>query len=90
VSDAHIHDYLGDGMTVYSGFPAAHEDDAQRAVRSGLAIVDALSRLSSKIQPECGVELHVRVAIDAGLVVAGQTRADPPGEAITSEPAVDS
>ena len=40
--DGHIAQYLGDGLLVYFGYPQAHEDDALRAVRTGLGIVDAL------------------------------------------------
>ena len=40
--EGHIHDYFGDGMMVYFGFPSAHEDDAQRAVRCGLGIIEAV------------------------------------------------
>ena len=40
--DGHIAQYLGDGLLVYFGYPAAHEDDAQRAVRAGLEIVEAI------------------------------------------------
>lgn len=43
--DGHIAQYLGDGLLVYFGYPHAHEDDAQRAVRAGLGIVEAVGRL---------------------------------------------
>jgi class 3 adenylate cyclase/predicted ATPase len=74
--EGHIHDYLGDGMMVYFGFPSAHEDDAQRAVRSGLAIVEAVGQLNSRFQAERGISLHVRIGIDTGLVVAGAIAPD--------------
>ncbi len=45
--DGHIAQHLGDGLLVYFGYPSAHEDDAQRAVRTGLEIISALQRLSS-------------------------------------------
>jgi class 3 adenylate cyclase/predicted ATPase len=44
--DGHIAQHLGDGLLVYFGYPVAHEDDAQRAVRAGLGIIEALRRLS--------------------------------------------
>jgi TOMM system kinase/cyclase fusion protein len=44
--DGHIAQHLGDGLLVYFGYPMAHEDDAQRAVRAGLGIIEALQRLS--------------------------------------------
>jgi TOMM system kinase/cyclase fusion protein len=74
--EGHIHDYLGDGIMVYFGFPSAHEDDAQRAVRSGLGIVEAVGQLNSRLQSEYGIDLHVRIGIDTGLVVAGALAAD--------------
>jgi predicted ATPase/class 3 adenylate cyclase len=74
--EGHVHDYLGDGMMVYFGFPSAHEDDAQRAVRTGLGIVEAVVQLNSRIQSEQAIDLHVRVGIDTGLVVAGAIAAD--------------
>jgi TOMM system kinase/cyclase fusion protein len=74
--EGHIHDYLGDGMMVYFGFPSAHEDDAQRAVRTGLGIVEGVGQLNSHLQSEQGIDLHVRVGIDTGLVVAGAVTAD--------------
>jgi class 3 adenylate cyclase/predicted ATPase/DNA polymerase III delta prime subunit len=57
--------YMGDGVLVYFGYPQAHEDDPERAVRAGLALVDAVGRLQS---PE---PLQVRVGIGTGLVVVG-------------------
>jgi predicted ATPase/class 3 adenylate cyclase len=74
--EGHTHNYLGDGIMVYFGFPSAHEDDAQRAVRSGLGIVEAVEQLNSRLQSEYGIDLHVRIGIDTGLVVAGAPAAD--------------
>ena len=62
--------YVGDGLLVYFGYPKAHEDDPQRAVRSGLGIVDAIKDLRTKFtNPK--VDLAVRIGITTGLVVAG-------------------
>src|SRR5712691_7663792 len=47
--EGHIAQYLGDGVLVYFGYPAAHEDDAQRAVRAGLGIVDRLQQLTTRV-----------------------------------------
>ena len=69
--DGHIAQYLGDGLLVYFGYPRAHEDDAQRAVRAGLGIVEALGPLQKRLQQEQGVSLAVRVGIHTGLVVVG-------------------
>jgi class 3 adenylate cyclase len=57
--------YMGDGVLVYFGYPQAHEDDAERAVRAGLAVVDAVAGLDI---PE---RLAVRLGIASGLVVVG-------------------
>src|SRR5262245_20626643 len=50
--DGHIAQYLGDGLLVYFGYPLAHEDDAQRAVRAGLGIIDALGQLKTRLAQE--------------------------------------
>ena len=70
--DGHIAQYLGDGLLVYFGYPLAHEDDAQRAVRAGLGIVEALGALNGRMTPERGVRLAVRLGIHTGLVVVGE------------------
>src|SRR5215207_7272412 len=59
--------YVGDGVLAYFGYPRAHEDDAERAVRAGLDLVDAVGRLT----PRAGSALQVRVGIATGLVVVG-------------------
>src|SRR5215475_2699659 len=82
--EGHVHDYLGDGIMVYFGFPSAHEDDAQRAVRSGLGIVEAVEQLNSRVQSEYGIDLQVRIGIDTGLVVAGALAADEGMEGTTA------
>ncbi len=76
----HIAQYLGDGLLVYFGYPQAHEDDAQRSVRAGLAVVEAVSHLNPCLQEQWKVELSVRVGIHTGLVVTGEV-----GEGSTSE-----
>jgi predicted ATPase/class 3 adenylate cyclase len=57
--------YMGDGVLVYFGYPQAHEDDAERAVRSGLELVTGLTALKSSIP------FQIRVGIATGLVVVG-------------------
>ena len=57
--------YMGDGVLVYFGYPEAHEDDPERGVRAGLAVIEAVGRLAS---PE---RLNVRLGIASGLVVVG-------------------
>ena len=65
-SDGFICRYMGDGVLIYFGYPQAHEDDAERAVRAGLGAVDTVRRLDVK-----GVKLQTRVGIATGLVVVG-------------------
>ena len=57
--------YMGDGVLVYFGYPQAHEDDAERAVRAGLELITAVSGLKTQAQ------LQTRVGIATGLVVVG-------------------
>jgi len=57
--------YMGDGVLVYFGYPEAHEDDAERAVRAGLAVIDAVGQLATQ-EP-----LNARIGIATGLVVVG-------------------
>ena len=70
--EGHIAQYLGDGLLVYFGYPRAHEDDAQRAVRAGLGIVEAMGPLNTRLTQERGVQLAVRLGIHTGLVVVGE------------------
>jgi class 3 adenylate cyclase/predicted ATPase len=69
--EGYIAQYLGDGLLVYFGYPLAHEDDAQRAVRSGLGILEAMVQLNTRLEQERGVQLAVRLGIHTGLVVVG-------------------
>jgi predicted ATPase/class 3 adenylate cyclase len=69
--DGHIAQYLGDGLLVYFGYPLAHEDDAQRAVRAGLGIVEAMGQLHPSLGQAREVHLAVRLGIHTGLVVVG-------------------
>jgi len=70
--DGYIAQYLGDGLLVYFGYPQAHEDDAQRAVRAGLGIVEATTELNSRFKQDENIRLAVRVGIHTGLVVVGE------------------
>src|SRR5262249_41063381 len=73
--DGHLARYMGDGLLVYFGYPQAHEDDAQRAIRAGLGIVAALPALNARLQRTIRalqeVLLQVRIGIHTGLVVVG-------------------
>jgi class 3 adenylate cyclase/predicted ATPase len=63
----HVARYLGDAVLAYFGYPQAHEDDAERAVRAGLEIVEAIG----KLKPRPDLTPQVRVGIATGLVVVG-------------------
>jgi len=65
--DGHVAQYLGDGLMIYFGWPQAHEDDVVRAVRAGLELSDAVSKLPAS------TSLRTRVGIHTGLVVVGET-----------------
>ena len=86
--DGHIGQFLGDGVLIYFGYPRAHEDDGLRAVLTGLAIADAVSRLRAPTG-DAAVELNVRIGIHTGLAVisgadgGSRTR---PGEVIGETP----
>ncbi len=63
--DGFVARYMGDGVLIYFGYPHAHEDDAERAVRAGLAIIEAIGNLGIQ-EP-----LRVRIGVATGLVVVG-------------------
>ena len=75
--DGHIAQYLGDGLLVYFGYPQAHEDDAQRAVRAGLGMLEAVGQLTTRLAQEWGVHLDVRLGVHTGLVVVGEVGVAP-------------
>jgi class 3 adenylate cyclase len=72
----HIARYMSEGLLVYFGYPQAHEDDAQRAVRAGLEILAGLSQLNTQLQGTVGLlreaPLQVRLGIHTGPVVVGE------------------
>src|SRR4029434_6689635 len=70
--EGHIAQYLGDGLLVYFGYPRAHEDDAQRAVHTGLGILDAMGDLGKRLEQDKGIQLALRMGIHTGLVVIGE------------------
>ncbi len=78
--DGHVAKFMGDGVLAYFGYPKAHEDEAERAVRAGLAITAAIGLLNNP----AGEALAARVAIATGLVVVG----DLVGEGVAQEQAV--
>ena len=72
--DGYIYKSLGDGLIVLFGLPLAHEDDARRAVYTGLGIVEAVQDLNPDLMEKYGVALSVRVGIHTGEVVVGKMR----------------
>ena len=60
--------YLGDGILAYFGYPEVYEDDAERAIRAGLRLIDAMSAVDAV--PESG--RHARIGVATGLVVVGE------------------
>ncbi len=69
--DGFVARYVGDGIMFYFGYPNAHEDDAERAVRTGLEIVRTISAQSRESPGSLGDALAVRIGIATGLVVVG-------------------
>src|SRR5262249_51145149 len=69
--EGHIAQYLGDGLLVYFGYPQAHEDDAQRAVHTGVELIEAIAGLNARLEASYGVQLAVRLGIHTGPVVVG-------------------
>src|SRR3954447_13592481 len=65
--EGHVAKFMGDGVLAYFGWPAAHEDEAERAVRAALAIAGAVAALPA---PE-GATLRTRIGIATGMVVVG-------------------
>jgi class 3 adenylate cyclase/predicted ATPase len=63
--DGFVAKYMGDGVLIYFGYPQAHEDDAERAVRAGLAVIEAVGRLPAR------QDLSVRLGIATGIAVVG-------------------
>src|SRR5262249_33859410 len=74
--DGHIAQYQGDRLVVYFGYPQAHEDDARRAVHTGLSLVERMAELHRRRTRGGGVQLAVRVGIQTGVVVVGAARQD--------------
>jgi class 3 adenylate cyclase/predicted ATPase len=71
--DGYIAKFMGDGVLVYFGFPHAQEKDAGRAVRAGLAILDAVPGLNADVGRVKNVALAVRIGIATGVVMVGET-----------------
>src|SRR5215813_8250652 len=79
--DGYVAQYLGDGVMVYFDYPVAHEDDAQRAVWTGLGLLDAIDPLNTRLALPPEDQLAVRLGVHTGLVVVGDV-----GEEVRQEP----
>ncbi len=70
--DGHIHQYAGDGVLAYFGYPVAHDNDAERAVLAGLDIVSAVRRLATVLAARGDAAIAVRIGVHTGMVVVGE------------------
>jgi class 3 adenylate cyclase len=68
--DGFVAKYMGDGVLIYFGYPRAHEDDAERAVRAGLKLVQTMGTIG-EVKPQADIALQARIGIATGLVVVG-------------------
>ncbi len=64
--------YMGDGILVYFGYPKSLERNAERAIRSGLAIIDAIIALNETLGREKNIEMAVRIGVASGTVMVGE------------------
>jgi class 3 adenylate cyclase/predicted ATPase len=67
----HISQFLGDGVMSYFGYPIAHEDDAVRAIRAALRILEGIEFVNRGIGKRLNAEIHVRMGIHTGVAVVG-------------------
>jgi class 3 adenylate cyclase/tetratricopeptide (TPR) repeat protein len=70
--EGHVAQYLGDGLLIYFGYPRAHDDDAERAVRAARDIVNAMESLGPELGEHREIGLAVRIGIHTGPVVVGE------------------
>ena len=63
--------FSGDGVLVYFGYPVAHENDAERALRAALKVIERLAQMDTNIGGQLVPKLAVRIGVHAGLVVIG-------------------
>jgi len=73
--EGHVARYVGDGILAFFGYPAAHEDDAERAVRAGRDLIEAVTKLNDELVDLGGFRLQARVGIATGVVVVGDVAA---------------
>jgi len=72
----YIAQFRGDGVLSYFGYPRAHEHDAERAVRAGLAVISRLPSLNARLHGLLAHPLQIRAAVATGIVVAGDVAGD--------------
>jgi class 3 adenylate cyclase/predicted ATPase len=72
--------YMGDGILVYFGYPKSLERNAERAIRTGLAIVEAMAGLNHTLGRQKGIDIAVRIGIATGLVVVGEIVGEGPAQ----------
>jgi class 3 adenylate cyclase len=70
--EGHVAQFQGDGAMAFFGYPIAHEDDAVRAVRAALLLLEGIKRVNGGIGKRLKAELQVRVGLHTGLVVVGE------------------
>ena len=78
----YVAQYLGDGMLVYFGYPQAHEDAPERAVRCGLGLIDGLPHLNEEVQAAHGITFSLRTGIHTGPVVVSEMGGGPRRETL--------
>ena len=74
--DGHVAQYLGDGVLILFGYPKAHENDAEQAVRAGLALIEAIKSLNSSFQHTFEKSISIRVGLHTGEVMVRQETGD--------------
>ncbi len=70
--EGYLAQHLGDGLLAYFGYPLANEDDAHRAIRVSLEMIDALKPLSRRLSQDVGAQLSVRLGVHTGPVIIGK------------------
>ena len=80
--EGHVKQYVGDGVDASFGYPVAHEDDARRAIRTGLQIIPALSALSTELQKRYHISVTARVGIHTGQVVVSEMQNSDPSRTL--------
>ncbi len=74
--EGHVAQYLGDGILILFGYPKAQENDAERAIRAGLKLLDRVGTLNNSLEQEFGRRISVRVGVHTGEVMIGTEGGD--------------